>query len=45
MWAGVTKELAGVKFSGSIRIKGITLLINTSKNKIVRALTISLREK
>lgn len=45
MCVGVTRGLAGVKFSGSIRICGFVLLITSRPNKIIKALTISFIEK
>jgi len=42
---GVTNELAGIKFSGSIKKKGILALIHTSKDRTIIALTKSLKEK
>lgn len=42
MWVGVTNELAGVKFSGSINLYGLILLTKINKEIIKAALTMSL---
>jgi hypothetical protein len=42
---GVTRGFAGVKLSGSIRIKGTRRLINMKRKKIILALVRSFREK
>jgi len=42
---GVTNEFAGIKFSGSIKKKGILALTHINKARTRMALTISLNEK
>ena len=44
MCVGVERGLAGVKFSGSIKEKGYSLLISRIKKKIIIALTKSFLE-
>ena len=45
MWVGVTRGLAGIKFSGSIKIDGTKRVIKPKVNQITITPTKSLTEK